>query len=72
MLRAEVGGASCEGGQRQATYPPDSHHPGAPMAWHYSIEGEEYGPFEAAEFRRLADSGAFGSDDLVRQDGAPQ
>ena len=42
------------------------------MAWHYSIDGEEFGPFEATEFRRLAESGAFGPDDLVWQDGAPQ
>jgi hypothetical protein len=42
------------------------------MPWHYSIDGEEHGPFEAAEFRRLAVSGAFTPDDLVWQTGAPQ
>jgi len=42
------------------------------MAWHYSVDGQEHGPFEAAEFRRLAESGAFGPDDMVWQTGAPQ
>jgi hypothetical protein len=41
------------------------------MAWHYSIDGQEYGPFEAGEFRRLAENGAFGPEDSVWQTGAP-
>jgi hypothetical protein len=42
------------------------------MAWHYSVDGQEHGPFEAAAFRRLAEAGAFGPDDLVWQTGAPR
>jgi hypothetical protein len=41
------------------------------MPWHYSVDGQEHGPFEAGEFRRLAASGAFGPDDMVWQTGAP-